>query len=201
MLQYKWLLTYRYLKNYFYFEGRVSDCTLRCLKIHLRVLRFFVFFICFTSVVSRSTTKSERLKVRLNAAHIAWQVSGGGDTRHSGWPVPHAPLDNGFRGYTLASVILIRRLKMSDTCLWEARFCAATDCASSERIRSLVALRHDPKVDLGSYSARDMRRRSIPRIKNHRTRRARVTYIFGIKILILMPNLWITVSYFEKSQT
>jgi len=24
--------------------------------------------------------------------------------------------DNGFRGYTLASVILIRRLKMSDTC-------------------------------------------------------------------------------------
>lgn len=44
-------------------------------------------------------TKSERLKVRLKTVHIAWQVSG--DTRHFGWPVPHPPPDNGFRGYTL----------------------------------------------------------------------------------------------------
>lgn len=83
-------------------------------------------------------TKSERLKVRLKTVHIAWQVSG--DTRHSGWPVPHPPPDNGFRGYTLASVILIRRLKMSDTCSWKARFCAART-VQVRRIRSLVAPR------------------------------------------------------------
>jgi len=83
-------------------------------------------------------TKSERLKVRLKTVHIAWQVSG--DTRHFGWPVPHPPSDNGFRGYTLASVILIRRLKMSDTCSWKARFCAART-VQVRGIRSLVASR------------------------------------------------------------
>lgn len=78
-------------------------------------VKYFVFHSLFvSSAVSCFMTKSERLKVRLKTVHVAWQVSG--DTRHFGWPVPHPLPDNGFRGYTLASVILIRRLKMSDTC-------------------------------------------------------------------------------------